>query len=71
MGDELPFGPGTILRVHLPRRADLRLIHDGETIVRITGNSLDHAVASPGLYRVEAWRRGRCWIFSNHIRIGV
>ena len=27
-------------------------------------------VRKPGVYRVEAWKGRRGWIFSNHVRIG-
>jgi len=68
-GDSLPLTEEVSLLVHLPARADLRLIHDGRLLIEAHTNRLEYTVARPGLYRVEAWKGKRGWIFSNHIRI--
>jgi len=74
MGEELELHPGATLRIKLPRKAELKLIHDGVPLIENTSN--DHLVKTidqPGAYRVEAYidylgaRRG--WIFSNPIYI--
>lgn len=72
MGDELNFYPGATLRVSLPHKADLRLLHDGEPIIELSDTDrLVKTIDRPGSYRVEAYlqfmgkRRG--WIFSNPI----
>jgi hypothetical protein len=70
-GGAIDYQPGTKLLVELPGRATIKLVCDGATVVETNSDRLSYAVASPGLYRVEAWKRKRGWIFSNHIRIGL
>jgi len=59
------------LRVRSPADARLRLLHAGAPVAEAVGRSLEHAVAEPGAYRVEARRvaRGaeRLWILTNPI----
>lgn len=59
------------LHVHLPLEADLRLLKNGEEVLRIGGRSLDVPAHAPGVYRVEArlraHGRSRTWILSNPI----
>jgi len=69
-GDVLSDHTGARLEIELPSRANIRLIGNGRELVRATTDSLDYSVGQPGLYRVEAWKGNRGWIFSNHIRIG-
>jgi hypothetical protein len=59
------------IEVYLPHTAEIRLIHDGRNVVDTISDKLLYSVEQPGLYRVEAWRKNRGWIFSNHIRIGM
>ncbi|MBU8933013.1 MAG: histidinol-phosphatase [candidate division Zixibacteria bacterium] len=70
-GGELPSHEGVRLVVKLPSRARLKLIHNGELVLQSSTDSLTYAIQSRGIYRVEAWKGRRGWIFSNHIRIGV
>lgn len=72
MGDELTLDPGATLRVRLPRRTNLRVIHDGKPILVL--DHIDHLVKTidqPGAYRVEAYidflGKQRGWIYSNPI----
>lgn len=67
MGDEAKFSPNWTLQVTLPDGAQIRLIHDGVEMERTDLNTLIYRVSAPGVYRVEVWRRGRPWIFSNPI----
>ena len=68
-GDSLPLTEEVSLQVNLPGRALVRLVHDGRSLIEAHTNRLEYTVARPGLYRVEAWKGKRGWIFSNHIRI--
>ncbi|MBC7254896.1 MAG: PHP domain-containing protein [Chloroflexi bacterium] len=67
------FAPLGMVRwqVWAPRRALLRLIHNGQVIAQCVGRSLAYESAEPGAYRVEAYRRyaglWRGWIFANPI----
>jgi len=70
-GGYLPSVDGTRLLVKTPSKATLKLIHNGQMILQTLTDRLEYRVTQPGIYRVEAWKGKRGWIFSNHIRIGV
>lgn len=59
------------LTVRLPSRAQIKLIHNGKEILSTNADALQYTDLQPGIYRVEAWKKGRGWIFSNHIRIAT
>lgn len=69
-GGELPSVDHAQLHVRLPERAHINIIHNGRTVVSVDTTDLEYGVQKPGIYRVEAWKGTRGWIFSNHIRIG-
>jgi len=71
IGGRISAVEGTVLTTQLPQRAKLRLIGNGRQLVETISDRLEYAVTEPGVYRVEAWRYKRCWIFSNHIRVAV
>ncbi len=68
-GGTLTTPKGARLYVKLPSTATLRLVHNGETIVQTDTDFLDFGEVRRGIYRVEAWKGSRGWIFSNHIRV--
>ena len=63
----------TDMRLHaiLPAKAQMRLVQNGRTITEIIGRDFSLPIVTPGVYRLEAWRGDRGWIFSNHITVGV
>jgi len=74
MGDEATCAGGLTFQVHLPTRAECRLLHNGNPIKTWEySDSCTYITAEPGVYRVEAYvnylglRRG--WIFSNPIYV--
>ena len=69
--NNIVFRAGLTLQVSTPGKCEIRLLRNGEIIAGASGSTLEFAVDSPGAYRVEALRRGRGWIYSNHIRIGL
>jgi hypothetical protein len=69
-GDALVDHAGARLEIKLPSVATIKLIGNGRELVSATTESLEYSVEQPGLYRIEAWKGRRGWIFSNHIRIG-
>jgi hypothetical protein len=71
MGEEAVFSPGE-MTVALPFEGETRLFRDGILVETSRGISLRRKVNSPGVYRVEVYRRAglfgmRPWIFSNPI----
>ncbi len=60
----------TLLLADVGRRARLRLLHNGRVVAVARGErTLRHRVAAPGIYRLEAWRNGRPWLFTNAISV--
>jgi hypothetical protein len=69
MGGEAGFEPGMTLHVRLPQAARIRLLREGELVTDVTAAELDHSIELPGVFRVEAYLRGRPWIVSNPVYI--
>jgi hypothetical protein len=68
-GDEISLSRDTWAHVSTPFSSRIRLIADGHLMTEQKGKSLEIAIDRPGIYRVEAYRGRKGWIFSNHIRI--
>jgi hypothetical protein len=58
-----------MLRLHLPREADVRVLRDGARLHDAHGRDLKFAVDAPGAYRVEARIDGRLWLLSNPVHL--
>jgi hypothetical protein len=72
MGGAMRSRFGVTLQAHLPMRADIRLIRDGQTAKTwLDTQAMVHTTAEPGAYRIEAHiyfkGRMRTWIVSNPI----
>jgi len=52
-----------------PQKSWIKLLRDGTTITESVGNNLEYSTNEAGIYRVEAYRGKKGWIFSNHIRL--
>ncbi len=68
-GGSVKYGDHVTLSVNLPSRATVKIVHNGETILTTKTNMLDYRVQQSGIYRVEAWKGRRGWVFSNHFRV--
>jgi hypothetical protein len=68
MGAEAPAGR-SLLRVRLPRRADVRVLCDGAVLTEAGAPALDVEIARRGVYRVEARIGGRLWLLSNPVHL--
>lgn len=69
MGDAIRAAPGLALQVILPGLGEILLLKDGQVIRREKAQELRYDDPQPGVYRVEARRRGRPWIYSNPISV--
>ncbi|MBN1483192.1 MAG: PHP domain-containing protein [Chloroflexia bacterium] len=67
LGEEVPAGGPVRLGVHCPRWARIHIVYNGRTLRRTWGQILQSEVQQPGAYRVEAYRFGRPWLYSNPI----
>jgi hypothetical protein len=68
MGDDIFSSGGAALIVRTPDRCKIRLLRNGIPIEESNGMSLEYSTSLPGNYRVEAYKRKKGWIYSNHIR---
>jgi hypothetical protein len=68
-GEKVPLSPGAKIVCRSPRRARLRLMLRGEAIQETSGTHLEYLPDKPGNYRLEAYVRGRGWVFTNHLRL--
>jgi len=57
------------LKVEVPAKCVVKLIHNGYTVDEMEGHKKVWEADEPGVYRVECWKNGKGWIFSNHIRL--
>lgn len=72
MGDRVRLRNSATLQVSAPKRCDIRLIRQGETVAAATNAThLTHTATQPGAYRVECHiqflKKKRGWIYSNPI----
>jgi len=70
-GGSLKSCDGSIVYIETPDQAQIRLISNGQKLAETNGNYLEYKPNQNGLYRVEVFKNGKGWIFSNHIRIGI
>jgi hypothetical protein len=68
-GGQVYLSENTYLHTRLPLRATVRLIHNGQKVLETTTDILEYKAPQEGIYRVEAWKGKRGWIFSNHVRV--
>jgi hypothetical protein len=65
-----PLNAPLTVRVKLTESCIIRLIRNGVPCMTAGGVEAKFAVTSPGLYRIEAVRRQKAWIYSNPIPVG-
>ncbi len=69
MGQTLRRHGALTLEAQTPLSADIRLVVAGRRVAKANGTQLKFTTADAGAYRVEAYRRGKGWIFSNPIYV--
>jgi hypothetical protein len=62
--------PPITLTADFPKKARIVLLRNGEIIEEAAGKSAAWAITKSGVYRVEAYRGRRAWIYSNPFPIG-
>lgn len=71
MGAELPYHADLRLVAEFPVECGIRLLKDGEEVLRQHSRALEHEPDGPGVYRVEGWlevdTEDRVWIYSNPV----
>ena len=69
MGDEVAAGDEREFVATLPEEAEITLRRNSEAVAQAEGRELVHRDARPGVYRIEARRHNRPWVFTNHIYV--
>jgi hypothetical protein len=73
MGDQAKFASGQKVMARFPVSCQIRLLNEGKVVVEKSGDSLEFAIHTPGVYRVEGWLdvggERRPWIYSNPIYV--
>ncbi|MDA0748757.1 MAG: hypothetical protein O2954_19745 [bacterium] len=67
MGDECTFKGPLELEVRLPAQAELLILRNGRPFLHTRNKTFAFRAETPGVYRVEARRDGKPWIFTNPI----
>jgi hypothetical protein len=67
MGQELARAGAVTFEVATPLPGDIQLVCSGRVVARSSGRQLKFLSAEPGAYRVEVYRGGKGWVFSNPI----
>jgi hypothetical protein len=73
MGDEVTFSEGQKFMAKFPVSCHARLLKNGKVVAESDSDTLEQAVGSPGVYRLEAWLKldgeDRPWIYANPIYV--
>jgi len=69
MGDKLKFTPGLRLIIKSPRKALIKVVHNGDCFLQKKADGLTLDIEEPGVYRVEAYIDDHPWVFTNPIYI--
>jgi hypothetical protein len=69
IGGVIEFDKSVKLQVKLPGRCQLRLVKNGLVAIEEKTGRLEYVSYTPGIFRVEALRKGKGWIYSNHIYV--
>jgi hypothetical protein len=69
LGQRVKHAPGLKLYAYLPSPGKISLMKDGARAATAEGQHLWFEVEGPGVYRVEAAKSGKPWIYSNPIYV--
>jgi hypothetical protein len=69
IGEEINLDEVENLIAKTSAKAEIRLIHNGKLIYKTKDKELIYKPKEKGIYRIEAFKGDKGWIFSNHIRI--
>lgn len=73
MGDEVPLGPLTFLRVNCPasrpKKVKIRILRNGKPLDEVLRCNVSVRIKEPGTYRLEIIHGNRTWIMTNPVYI--
>lgn len=67
MGSRIEGGGSVRFEAHVPAKAKIRLLQNGRLVQKVSGDKMGLTTAEPGVYRIEVFKKGRGWIYSNPI----
>ncbi|KPL03595.1 MAG: hypothetical protein AMJ73_06235 [candidate division Zixibacteria bacterium SM1_73] len=67
IGESISSQDNVTFIIKTPQKCRIKLLRDGTTISEGVGKDLEYSCQKPGIYRVEAYKGKKGWIFSNHI----
>jgi hypothetical protein len=65
MGEEIRRAGAVTFEVNTPLPGDIQLVGNGRVVARASGQTFKFLSAEPGVYRVQVYRGGKGWLFSN------
>lgn len=69
LGDTISLADGPVtLEADVGVQADVRVIRNGRVALKGV-RAIRHTLAEAGVYRLEAYRRGRPWLYSNYLYV--
>lgn len=69
IGEEMNLDEVENLIARTPSKAEIRLVHNGDLVTKTKGTELTYRPSEKGIYRIEAYKGDKGWIFSNYIRV--
>lgn len=69
IGESISSQDNVTFLIKTPQKCQIKLLRDGAMISEGVGKDLEYSSQKPGIYRVEAYKGKKGWIFSNHIRV--
>lgn len=69
IGESIDASDNVTFIIKAPQECRIKLLQDGAVISEGVGKNLEYPTNEPGIYRVEAYKGKKGWIFSNHIRV--
>jgi len=69
MGSRIKDSGETVFRVSAPLKGRIRILRNGEVVIQKRARNLEFRADLPGVYRVEIFRKGRGWIYSNPVTL--
>ena len=69
IGGTLSNKDDAVLTAKIPSKTTIKLVQNGKYILETITAYLEYSDIQSGVYRIEAWKGKRGWIFSNHIRV--
>ena len=68
-GGRIEPGKSVDFFAYAPLEAEMILVRNGKAILKVNGRRLHFRTSDDGVWRLETFRKGRGWVFTNPIRV--